>query len=475
MTDLSGVEVNMSIFREYDIRGVVGTDLTTDVAESIGKAYATLAKERDVESVTVGRDGRLTSPDMRDRLVKGLTSGGLDVIDIGVCATPHLYFSLFRREVQGGIMITGSHNAAEYNGFKMCIGQEALYGEGIQQLRSIIETESYASGKGQVIESPIIPEYLAYLKESFSSIDASLLHVVIDCGNGAASLVAKEALEQLGCKVTGLYCDLDGRFPNHHPDPTVVENLQDVIKAVKETGAHVGIAYDGDADRIGAVDEQGNILWGDRLLLLFARDVLTTNPGSTFISEVKASQLLYDDIEKRGGRGIMWKTGHSVIKAKMKEEKAVLAGEMSGHMFFADRYFGYDDAIYASCRLIEILAKVQRPLSSLLADVPQTSVTPEIRVDCPDHQKFLLVESVIKRLEELAENPHPEDQNLTIRNIITIDGIRVRFDKGWGLIRASNTQPALVLRFEASTPHHLQSIRTFMESQLEMCQHALIV
>ena len=470
MTDLSGVEVNMSIFREYDIRGVVGTDLTTDVAESIGKAYATLAKERDVKSVTVGRDGRLTSPDMRDRLVKGLMSGGLDVVDIGVCATPHLYFSLFRRDVQGGIMITGSHNAAEYNGFKMCIGQEALYGEGIQRLRSIIETERYTPGEGQVIEAPIIPEYLAYLKESFSSIDASALHVVIDCGNGAASLVAKEALEQLGCKVTGLYCDLDGRFPNHHPDPTVVENLQDVINAVKETGAHVGIAYDGDADRIGAVDEQGNILWGDRLLLLFARDVLTTNPGSTFISEVKASQLLYDDIEKRGGRGIMWKTGHSVIKAKMKEEKAALAGEMSGHMFFADRYFGYDDAIYASCRLIEILTKVQQPLSSLLADVPQTTVTPEIRVDCPDHQKFLLVESVIKRLQELAETSHPEDPNLTIRNIITIDGIRVRFDEGWGLIRASNTQPALVLRFEASTPDHLKSIRAFMESQLGICQ-----
>ena len=463
----------MSIFREYDIRGVVGKDLTTDVAESIGKAYATLAKERGVKSMTVGRDGRLTSPDMRDRLVKGLIAGGLDVVDIGVCATPHLYFSLFRHDVQGGIMITGSHNAAEYNGFKMCIGKEALYGDGIQQLRKIIETENYTRGEGNVSEIPIIPEYLTYLKESFSSLDGSSLHVVIDCGNGAASLVAKQALEQLGCKVTGLYCDLDGRFPNHHPDPTVVDNLQDVIKAVKQTGAHVGIAYDGDADRIGAVDEQGNILWGDRLLLLFARDVLVTNPGSTFISEVKASQLLYDDIEKRGGRGIMWKTGHSIIKAKMKQEKAALAGEMSGHMFFADRYFGYDDAIYASCRLIEILAKAQRPLSSLLADVPQTSVTPEIRVDCPDHQKFLLVEKVIERLQQLAKAPHPELPELTIRKIITIDGIRTTFDEGWGLIRASNTQPALVLRFEASTPKHLQSIQSFMEAQLESCQKLL--
>ncbi len=463
----------MSIFREYDIRGIVGKDLTTDVAQSIGKAYATIAKERGVKAITVGRDGRLTSPDMRERLVKGLTAGGLDVVDIGVCATPHLYFSLYRRDVQGGIMITGSHNAAEYNGFKMCIGKEALYGDGIQRLRHIIESESYTCGEGHVSESPIIPEYLAFLKESFSSIDASDLHVVIDCGNGAASLVAKQALEQLGCKVTGLYCDLDGRFPNHHPDPTVVDNLQDVIKAVKQTGADVGIAYDGDADRIGAVDEQGNILWGDRLLLLFARDVLVTNPGSTFISEVKASQLLYDDIEKRGGRGIMWKTGHSIIKAKMKEEKAALAGEMSGHMFFADRYFGFDDAIYASCRLIEILTKTKQPVSSLLADIPQTSVTPEIRVDCPDHQKFALVDKVIERLQQLAKVPHPENQALSIRKIITIDGIRTTFDDGWGLIRASNTQPALVLRFEASTYQHLQLIRNFMESQLESCQKLL--
>ncbi|MGB0909685.1 MAG: phosphomannomutase/phosphoglucomutase [Nitrospirales bacterium] len=464
----------MSIFREYDIRGIVGKDLTTDVAEAIGQGYATLAQGRGVKTIAVGRDGRLTSPDMHDRLLKGLTAGGLDVVDIGVCATPHLYFSLFRREVDGGIMITGSHNASEYNGFKMCIGKEALYGDGIQQLREIIESGNYAEGEGVVRESPIIPEYLAFLKDSFSSVDGRSLHVVIDCGNGAASLVAKQALEQLGCTVTGLYCDLDGHFPNHHPDPTVVDNLQDVIQAVKQNGAQVGIAYDGDADRIGAVDEQGNILWGDRLLLLFARDVLSTNPGSTFISEVKASQLLYDDIEKRGGRGIMWKTGHSIIKAKMKEEKAALAGEMSGHMFFADRYFGYDDAIYASCRLIEILTKAQQPLSSLLADVPQTSVTPEIRVDCPDHQKFLLVEKVIARLQELAQAPHPDNPALTIRNILTIDGIRTTFGKGWGLIRASNTQPALVLRFEASTQEDLQLIRTYLETQLEACQKLLI-
>ena len=464
----------MSIFREYDVRGIVGKDLTPPMAEKIGRAYATLLKkERSNPSIAVGRDGRLTSPMMRDHLVRGLTEGGLDVIDLGLCATPLLYFSLFTRGVDGGIMITGSHNASEYNGFKLCVGKEALHGPDIQQLRSLVESETFSRGSGKVIDGPIIPEYLAYLKKSFSSLDASFLHVVIDCGNGAASLVAKQALEQLGCTVTGLFCELDGRFPHHHPDPTVVENLAELRTMVKNVGADVGIGYDGDADRIGAVDDQGNILWGDRLLLLFARDVLADHPGSTFISEVKASQLFYDDIEKRGGRGIMWKAGHSVIKAKMKAENAVLAGEMSGHMFFADRYFGYDDAIYASCRLIEILAKTKKPLSTFFSDIPPTSVTPEIRVDCPDHAKFILVKKVIDHIRQLANDPHPHDPQLTILDVNTIDGIRVRFQDGWGLIRASNTQPALVLRFEASTSQLLDSYRSFLETQLASCRQEL--
>ena len=463
----------MSIFREYDIRGIVGRDLTHEVAEKVGRAYATLGKEQDVRTVAVGRDGRLTSPVMRDHLCKGLTEGGLDVLDVGLCATPLLYFALFQREVDGGIMITGSHNASEYNGFKLCVGKEALHGPGIQRLRNLAEGETFSVGSGTVIESPIISQYLDYLKQAFSSVDASALHVVIDCGNGAASLVAKQALEQLGCQVTGLYCELDGRFPHHHPDPTVVENLEDLRRTVTQLGADVGIGYDGDADRIGAIDEEGNILWGDRLLLLFARDVLLQQPGSTFISEVKASQHLYDDIEKRGGRGIMWKTGHSVIKSKMKEEHAVLAGEMSGHMFFADRYFGFDDAIYASCRLIELLAKTKKPLSSLLMDVPATAVTPEIRVECPDHQKFTLMDKVIEHISLLAKQPHPNNPLLSILDINTIDGVRVRFPDGWGLIRASNTQPALVLRFEASTPERLAVLRSFLESQLAACRQPL--
>ena len=463
----------MGIFREYDIRGIVEKELTPDVVEKIGRAYATIARERGVQTVAVGRDGRLTSPALRDQLLAGLMGAGLNVVDIGLCATPLLYFSLYHCEVDGGIMITGSHNAAEYNGFKMCVGKEALYGENIQRLKEIFDHEQFTTGKGTLVQQSIIPEYLSFLNEQFSSVRADDLRVVIDCGNGAASLVAKEALEQMGCQVTGLFCDLDGHFPNHHPDPTVVENLSDLIDKVHEIQAHVGIGYDGDADRIGVIDEQGGILWGDRLLLLFARDVLEELPGSTFISEVKASQVFYDDIPKRGGRAIMWKTGHSIIKAKMKEEKAVLAGEMSGHIFFADRYYGYDDAIYASCRLVELLVKQKKPLSSLLSDVPQTVVTPEIRVDCSDDQKFQLVRAVTQRLQDIASTQDLSTVTLPIRELITIDGIRVRFDHGWGLIRASNTQPALVLRFEASSQEQLSQIREYLELQLSTISQAL--
>jgi len=457
----------MSIFREYDIRGIVGKDLTMDCAESIGRAYATLALRRNCATVTLGRDGRLTSPELHDRFLAGLMTGGLNVIDIGICATPLLYFSLFHLPVDGGVMITGSHNSSEYNGFKSCIGKEALHGADIQELKAIIDSQQFSSGSGTLSESTIIPQYLDFLKGHFASVNGQGLHVVIDCGNGAASLVAKQALEQLGCRITCLYCELDGRFPNHHPDPTVVDNLQDLITTVKREGADLGIGYDGDADRIGAIDERGEILWGDRLLLIFSRDLLQNNPGGTIISEVKASQLLYDDIANQGGRGIMWKTGHSLLKAKMKEEGALLAGEMSGHMFFADRYFGYDDAIYASCRLIEILTTTKKTVSALLADLPKTSVTPEIRVDCPDDFKFRLADQIRDRFLGLAKNPEQAEPGLLIRDVVTIDGIRVRFDHGWGLLRASNTQPALVLRFEAETDEWLKTIQSWFEKELE--------
>ncbi len=464
----------MALFREYDLRGIVGSELTEDTAERVGRAYATYVNGRGVTTITLGRDGRLSSPALHGALSKGLLDGGLNVIDIGVCTSPLVYFSLFTLPVDGGIMITGSHNAAEYNGFKICVGKGAIHGEEIQELRRVMECGSFVPGTGRLSEHPIIPDYLAYLKKSFSSVDASGLHVVIDCGNGAASLVAKQALELLGCKVTALYGDLDGRFPNHHPDPTVLENLSDLMQAVKEHHADVGIGYDGDADRIGAVDEKGEVLWGDRLLVIYSRDILAEKPGGTIISEVKASQSLYDDIAERGGRPIMWKTGHSLIKAKMKEESAVLAGEMSGHMFFADRYFGYDDAVYASCRLVEILAKKAQPLSTLVSDLPKTVVTPEIRVDLPDTVKFEVVREVQRAFEGyLNTGQELGPDRLRLRDLITIDGVRAVFEDGWGLIRASNTQPALVLRFEAVSPACMAAIRSCIEQELATARRVL--
>ena len=465
----------MGLFREYDLRGIVGQELTESIAEQVGRAYCTYVRDRAVKTVSVGRDGRLSSPALFKSLVKGLLAGGLNVIDIGICPSPLVYFSLFQLPVDGGIMITGSHNAAEYNGFKICIGKEAIHGEAIHELRRVMEAGKFVSGQGKLSEHPIIPDYLAYLNRSFSGVNAKRLHVVIDCGNGAAALVAKQALEILGCRVTGLYCDVDGRFPNHHPDPTVLENLDDLIKAVKRHKADVGIGYDGDADRIGAIDEQGQVLWGDRLMVVYSRDILAVKPGSTIISEVKASQCLYDDIAKQGGRPIMWKTGHSLIKAKMKSERAVLAGEMSGHMFFADRYFGYDDAIYASCRLVEILAKTGKPLSSLVADLPKTSVTPEIRVDTPDTVKFELVKQVQHRLTGYVQSRQPIGPNkFVVREVVTIDGVRAIFDDGWGLIRASNTQPALVLRFEATSSDRLAAIRAAVEGELAEVKRTML-
>jgi phosphomannomutase/phosphoglucomutase len=444
----------MSIFREYDIRGVVGTELTLDLAEKIGRAYGSLAVRAGAEAVAVGRDGRTSAMQMREALLKGLLGCGLDVVDIGVCPTPLLYYALFTLPVGGGVMITASHNPPQYNGFKLCLGKDSMHGAAIQALKADIDKGRFESGQGTVSEHPIIPEYMAYIKQSFAHVKADHLHAIVDCGNGMGGLVGPDALRLLGCRVTGMYVEVDGRFPNHHPDPTVTANLQDLIRKVRETKADAGIAYDGDADRIGAVDEKGDILWGDKLLVLYARDVLQHRPGATIISEVKASQVFYDDVVKRGGRSIMWKAGHSLIKAKMKEEKAALAGEMSGHMFFADRYFGYDDAVYASCRLIEILAKAGRPLSALLADLPPTVSTPEIRVDCPDEVKFRVVEEAKKQLARAHK-------------VLDIDGVRVLFPDGWGLVRASNTQPALVLRFEATSEAALQKIREVVESQVK--------
>ncbi|MEI7591044.1 MAG: phosphomannomutase/phosphoglucomutase, partial [Deltaproteobacteria bacterium] len=371
------------------------------------------------------------------------------VIDIGLCATPMLYFSVYHLCIDGGVMVTGSHNPPEFNGFKICIGKETIYGDEIQLLRNIMEARKYKTGNGKTTTQSVADAYMAHLCSSVQIREG--IKVVVDAGNGVGGMFAVPLLKAFGCKVKEIYCEPDGNFPNHFPDPTVEENIQDLIKEVKKENASLGIAFDGDADRIGVVTDEGNIIWGDLLLLLFARFIVKDNPGATIIGEVKCSQKLYDDIAKNGGNGIMWKAGHSLIKGKMKETKALLAGEMSGHMFFADRYFGYDDAIYASLRLLEIISLSQKKLSDLLSDVPKSFVTPEIRIDCPDEIKFQVVAEAKKRLS--AKYP-----------IIDIDGVRAILDNGWGLLRASNTQPVLVLRFEAVSSEALQNIRNEFES-----------
>jgi phosphomannomutase/phosphoglucomutase len=447
--------ISPSIFRQYDIRGIWGKDLTTDAARLIGKAFGTFVRRMSTEknsALTVGRDVSLSSGSLSESLIEGIISTGADVTDIGECPTPVQYFSLFHHGSDGGIMVTGSHNPPEYNGFKMSVGRETIYGDDIQEIKKIIQGMKFAEGEGVIKRSPILDEYKAYIKKGFS--DLSGIKVVLDAGNGTAGFVAPSAVEELGADVVRLFCEPDGNFPNHHPDPVVPENLVNMIKTVKTTGSHLGIAYDGDADRLGVVDSDGEIIWGDRLMIIFSRDVLSQNPGAGVIGEVKCSQVMYDDIRNRGGRPIMWKTGHSLIKKKMKEEKALLAGEMSGHIFFADKYFGYDDAIYATLRLLDIVKKNGMPYSikRLLNGLPEVFSTPEIRVECDDDLKFGIVEKIRNVFSDCE--------------IDTIDGARVNFGDGWALVRASNTQPALVLRFEALSEDSLKRIRISVEEKL---------
>jgi phosphomannomutase/phosphoglucomutase len=354
----------------------------------------------------------------------------------------------------GGIVITGSHNAADYNGFKVCVGKSTIYGEEIQELRTIVDSGEFARGQGSEEAYPIIPAYQGFLAEQFGR-SGEGVKVVVDSGNGTGGPVGPDVFRSMGCEVIELYSEPDGRFPNHHPDPTVEDNMQDLIAAVAEHKADLGIAFDGDADRIGAVDGNGRIIWGDEMLVVFARSILAKNPGATVVSEVKCSQRLFDDIEKHGGKPIMWKVGHSLLKAKMKETGALVAGEMSGHMFFADRYFGYDDAVYAGARLIEIVAESRETLAEILSDLPKTVYTPEIRVECSDEIKFDLAAAALARFREKGFD------------IIDVDGVRVLFKNGWGLIRASNTQPALVMRFEADNEENLTAYRELVEAELD--------
>lgn len=445
--------MNPEVFREYDVRGLVGKDLTPDFVYYLGKAIGTYATAHSVKTMTLGRDCRLSSEEYSRCLERGLVDAGIHVINIGLCATPMLYFSVRQVLSGGGVMVTGSHNPPEFNGFKICIGFDTIFGEAIQKLRKIMEDGYYADGKGSIVEESITGVYHEFLLGNVQVKPG--LNVVIDGGNGVGGIFSIPLLEKLGCKITSLYCDLDGRFPNHFPDPTIPQNLRELIDKVLSTHADVGIAFDGDADRIGVITDKGKVLWGDELLLLFSRHILMEKPGSAIIGEVKCSQKLYDDIEKHGGRPIMWKAGHSLIKGKMREEKAVLAGEMSGHIFFADRYFGYDDAIYASLRLLEILSKTGGKLSDLIADVPKTFSTPEIRIDCPDELKFQVVQDATNYFSERYKT-------------FNTDGVRILLEDGWGLIRASNTQPVLVLRFEASTENRLNDVRSMVEDRLSM-------
>ncbi len=466
------------IFREYDIRGLYGVDLTDEVAEYIGRAYAVYVREagllQDPITVSIARDVRLSSDSLRDSLIKGLRESGINCIDIGVCPTPLQYFSMQTLQVNGGFMITGSHNPPEYNGFKISIGKETIHGLEIQKLGAILKQiikhpPKITEKLGELRSSEIIPSYIDHISGLFNlpALDKNI-KLVLDSGNGTAGPVAVPLIrDRLGCDVNDIHSQPDGRFPNHHPDPTVPANLYDLISTVKANKADFGIAYDGDADRIGVVDELGNIIWGDKLMVIFARDILESTPGATVVGEVKCSQVLYDEIEKAGGKAVMWKTGHSLIKARMKELGAAMAGEMSGHIFFADRYFGFDDAIYASCRLVEILAKKRMTdpgatFSGLLAGVPDTLVTPEMRIECDDDEKF----KVIEKLAEVLEKSTPEAGELELTDVITIDGLRMNFDGGWALVRASNTQPVLVMRFEATDEGLLEKAKAFVKARL---------
>ncbi len=443
--------VNPTIFREYDIRGIADRDLTDDMVEQIGKAYGTYLGKKGLKKFTVGRDVRLSSERIKNAIVKGIASTGGEVIDIGQVPTPVLYFSIVHLQVDGGIMVTGSHNPIEFNGLKMCEGLSSIHGAEIQKLRQIIEANEFIEGKGKVSQKAIVSDYVKMIKSKLKF--DKKLKVVVDAGNGTAGVIAPQLWEDLGCEVIRLYCEPDGRFPNHMPDPTVPKYVVDLRNKVLEEKADIGLGYDGDSDRMGLIDNKGEMAFADKFLALFSKDVLEKHPGAKIIFDVKCSQALPEYIQKHGGVPIMWKTGHALLKAKMKEEHAPLAGEMSGHIFFADEYYGYDDAIYVSGRMLRILSRTDKSMAELLSEVPFFYGTPEIRVECADEDKFDVIKNLV----------HYFKQNY---KTIDIDGARVLFGDGWGLVRASNTQPVLVLRFEAKTKQRLQEIIQLFKGKL---------
>jgi phosphomannomutase/phosphoglucomutase len=439
------------IFREYDIRGIVGKDLDPSVTRLVGKAYGSALRDAlggASGRVVVGQDNRPHSPDLANGLMEGLTSAGIDVVSLGTVPTPIAFWAEKRLEADGAIQITGSHNPPDYNGIKMTMEGNSFFGASIQELLARIQEERFAEGRGSVEEQDLIPTYVEEISAGIEL--ARPVKVVVDCGNGAGSLVAVDLLRAIGADVIPLYCESDGTFPNHHPDPTVDEYLVDMIGLVKAEGAELGIAFDGDADRVGAVDENGTVVRGDILLLLFGLDILKARgPGQKLVFDVKCSQVLPEVFERAGGVPLMWKTGHSHIKAKMKEEGAPLGGELSGHICFADNYIGIDDAPYDACRLVSLLARSEKPFSGLVADLPQYVSTPEIRVEVDEETKWTVVENAVEHFRKTHD-------------IIDVDGARVLFGDGWGLLRTSNTQPVIVARFEARTPERLAEIQDTM-------------
>ncbi len=447
-------KLNESIFREYDIRGIVETDLTDDAVEKIASAFAAIYVRAGKKQISIGMDGRPSSENIKNIFIKTICSYGIDIVDIGLVPTPVLYYSVFKLGLGGGIIITASHNPSEYNGFKALLGKDALSGDEIREIYEIARDERFpeVKGGGKVESKDMVSNYIEYVAEDISL--EKKIKVVVDSGNGTGGITGVPLFKKLGADVIDIFTEVDGSFPNHHPDPTKIENLQDLITKVKETGADLGIGFDGDADRIGVVDGNGNILWGDMLMVLFSREILKDNPGRKIISEVKASEVLYAEIEKNGGIPIMWKAGHSLIKKKIFEENAILAGEVSGHIFFNDRWFGFDDAVYSGARLLELLSNSSQTLEEMVETIPDTVNTPEIRVDTTEEAKFEIVDKIVSKFKENYE-------------VIDIDGARIKFPDGWALVRASNTQPSLVLRFESDSEENLQKIRNVVEPILE--------
>jgi phosphomannomutase / phosphoglucomutase len=451
------------VFREYDIRGLTSHELTPEFAEALGRGFGAylLEKSPGAQCIVLGRDHRTSSPALARAFSRGVRAFGVDVCSIGIVPTPLTYFAANTLPVDGLCMITGSHNPPDYNGFKVGIGKTTLAGAEVQELKqNVLHARERDPGRdGVETELDIVTPYLHFVTQTLGKA-LRKLKVVVDAGNGTGGIVAPRLLRALGHQVIELFCELDGTFPNHHPDPTVPENLRDLQERVRSEKADLGIAFDGDSDRVGAVDENGGILWGDQLMILFARDILEQHPGATIVSEVKCSQTMYDDIEAHGGRAIMWKAGHSLIKAKMKEEHALLAGEMSGHIFFRHRYYGFDDGIYSAARLLELLARGGRPLSRMLDGVPKTFSSPEIRKDFPEEKKFEAVERAKEKLRKVGRT-------------IEVDGVRVVVPGGWGLIRASNTQPILVLRWEAQTKEKMAELQRLVEGTVDEVRREL--